>query len=150
MYGIYRIPLDNPTDISYHAYNNGGGNVFDYRYNTRWETGTALNVVNGVVACPGGYYAGGVLYGIGMGMPLDQEIGNDSMGSAFSNGTWHISKPCLFEGPYLLGTRNSYSRDHTAIYLQNLFLATINNLPTPVQKTADKTMKITYILREES
>ena len=30
------------------------------------------------------------------------------------------------------------------------YLATINNLPTPVQKTADKTMKITYILREES
>ena len=29
------------------------------------------------------------------------------------------------------------------------YLATINNLDTPVTKTADKTMKITYILREE-
>ena len=29
------------------------------------------------------------------------------------------------------------------------YLATINNLETPVTKTADKTMKITYILREE-
>lgn len=29
------------------------------------------------------------------------------------------------------------------------YLATINNLPAPVEKTADKTMKITYIIREE-
>ena len=29
------------------------------------------------------------------------------------------------------------------------YLATINNLDTPVTKTADKTMKITYILQEE-
>ena len=34
--------------------------------------------------------------------------------------------------------------------LDSPYLATINNLPAPVQKTADKTMKITYILREES
>lgn len=30
-----------------------------------------------------------------------------------------------------------------------VYLATINNLSKPVQKTADKTMKITYIIREE-
>ena len=36
------------------------------------------------------------------------------------------------------------------LLLNSPYLATINNLPTPVQKTADKTMKITYILREES
>jgi hypothetical protein len=36
------------------------------------------------------------------------------------------------------------------MFLDNAYLATINNLPTPVEKTADKTMKITYILREES
>lgn len=32
---------------------------------------------------------------------------------------------------------------------RNDYLATINNLDTPVTKTSDKTMKITYILREE-
>lgn len=36
------------------------------------------------------------------------------------------------------------------LLLNSPYLATINNLATPVQKTADKTMKITYILREES
>lgn len=35
------------------------------------------------------------------------------------------------------------------LLLNSPYLATINNLPTPVEKTADKTMKITYILREE-
>lgn len=40
-------------------------------------------------------------------------------------------------------------RMYTDEQLMTPYLATINNLPTPVQKTADKTMKITYILREE-
>lgn len=42
--------------------------------------------------------------------------------------------------------------DHSinaTILLDSTYLATINNLATPVEKTADKTMKITYILREE-
>lgn len=38
---------------------------------------------------------------------------------------------------------------YSKIMLMTPYLATINNLPTPVEKTADKTMKITYILREE-
>ena len=29
------------------------------------------------------------------------------------------------------------------------YLATINNLDAPITKTADKTMKITYILQEQ-
>ncbi len=34
-------------------------------------------------------------------------------------------------------------------YMMTNYLATINNLDTPVTKTADKTMKITYILQEQ-
>ena len=34
-------------------------------------------------------------------------------------------------------------------YMMCNYLATINNLDTPVTKTADKTMKITYILQEQ-
>ena len=34
------------------------------------------------------------------------------------------------------------------LYLYTPYLATINNLATPVIKTADKTMKITYTLME--
>lgn len=35
------------------------------------------------------------------------------------------------------------------LYLYTPYLATINNLGTPVIKTADKTMKITYTITEE-
>lgn len=35
------------------------------------------------------------------------------------------------------------------VYLYTPYLATINNLDTPVIKTADKTMKITYTITEE-
>ena len=34
-------------------------------------------------------------------------------------------------------------------YMMTNYLATINNLDVPVTKTADKTMKITYILQEQ-
>lgn len=51
---------------------------------------------------------------------------------------------------YYYNAPNAYSQCHLSVYLMTPYLATINNLPTPVQKTADKTMKITYILREES
>ena len=34
------------------------------------------------------------------------------------------------------------------LYLYTPYLATINNLSTPVIKTADKTMKVTYTLTE--
>lgn len=43
-----------------------------------------------------------------------------------------------------------YGYIRSRILLNSPYLATINNLATPVQKTADKTMKITYILREET
>lgn len=35
----------------------------------------------------------------------------------------------------------------SAIYRDSRYIATINNLTTPVVKTADKTMKVTYVLR---
>lgn len=35
------------------------------------------------------------------------------------------------------------------LFLITPYLATINNLGTPVIKTADKTMKITYTITEE-
>ena len=55
-----------------------------------------------------------------------------------------LTRHCYYYGD---STNTWYFAPH--IYLMTPYLATINNLPTPVQKTADKTMKITYILREE-
>jgi hypothetical protein len=52
----------------------------------------------------------------------------------------------VVQGSYTSTTASVYA----TLMLNSPYLATINNLPTPVQKTADKTMKITYILREEA
>ena len=45
---------------------------------------------------------------------------------------------------------SSYYYVYKELYLYTPYLATINNLGTPVIKTADKTMKITYTITEES
>lgn len=60
---------------------------------------------------------------------------------------------CFREGPYNLSFAMYPQSNFPATIILAIvapYLATINNLPTPVQKTADKTMKITYILREET
>lgn len=44
---------------------------------------------------------------------------------------------------------SSYYCVYKELYLFTPYLATINNLGTPVIKTADKTMKITYTITEE-
>ena len=43
-----------------------------------------------------------------------------------------------------------FTSSYRNIYMLAPYLATINNLPSAVVKTADKTMKITYTLTEES
>lgn len=56
----------------------------------------------------------------------------------------------VLEGVYAIRPyKESYGRIMTEVYLIAPYMATINNLASPVEKTADKTMKITYILREE-
>ena len=45
--------------------------------------------------------------------------------------------------------RSNDSYLYRELYLYTPYLATINNLGTPVIKTADKTMKITYTITEE-
>ena len=63
-------------------------------------------------------------------------------------GDWVVG---LFQyGPYLFSF-GGYDAKHTRqnLFLLTPYLATINNLETSVIKTADKTMKITYTIREE-
>lgn len=51
---------------------------------------------------------------------------------------------------FLTGWNGSYGNEYHISYLLTPYLATINNLSSAVVKTADKTMKITYTLTEES
>ena len=73
-----------------------------------------------------------------------------SQSQYYPNGVNNIAKPNVRVGPVLLGFTGTSSTVGVRMLLDNSYLATINNLQNPVQKTADKTMKITYILREES
>lgn len=50
---------------------------------------------------------------------------------------------------FLLGWGGSYGTEYRTMYLLTPYLATINNLPSAVVKTVDKTMKITYTLTQE-
>lgn len=55
-----------------------------------------------------------------------------------------LIKNVVFAGKY-----NSSSNKNDLFLLRTPIIITINNLATPVTKTADKTMKITYVLKED-
>lgn len=48
---------------------------------------------------------------------------------------------------HLLDNNNLFALGNTGIYRDPRYIATINNLDSAVTKTADKTMKVTYVLR---
>lgn len=53
-------------------------------------------------------------------------------------------------GPLMIGFGGYEEKFYNLLFLHTPYLGTINNLSTPILKTADKTMKITYTLTEES
>lgn len=72
---------------------------------------------------------------------------------ANSNPFSYSSTPVFQYGPYLLTfggyAHSGYYHARKNLFLLTPYLATINNLSTAVIKTADKTMKITYMVTEE-
>lgn len=62
----------------------------------------------------------------------------------------YLATPLFQYKNYLFGWGGSYGVDNRSAYILTPYLATINNLPSAVVKTTDKTMKITYTLTEES
>ena len=52
-------------------------------------------------------------------------------------------------GPFRIGYGMNSETLYKCLYLHTPYLGTINNLSSPILKTADKTMKITYTLTEE-
>lgn len=142
MYGVYAIPLENPTNITLLKFD---GNVgWRYKYQDTAEIGnTLVNDIGGVIVYLHAHIMGGKLIG-GSG------ASNSNTNRYYLGCLRGSGKPGIAFGPFIFGisTSNSYW-PNTDIYIQSCYLATINNLPTAVQKTADKTMKITYILREE-
>ena len=51
---------------------------------------------------------------------------------------------------YLVQWGGSYGNEYRTVYILTPYLASINNLSQTVEKTAEKTMKITYTLTQEA
>lgn len=147
MSGVYKIPLENPTNITLLEFEDGGTAYYDsaeYQSSTSYYNTTNVNEINGVIRYRSAYINGGILHRSSL-------YQDSSYGFQCLRG---CAKPGLKFGPYIFGIgsskwSSSYSNGRISTYLQSCYLATINNLATAVEKTADKTMKITYILREE-
>lgn len=151
---VVRINLGNPSDVTRIADPNDSiPTVTNYATGSR-RTSSQFNVVGNLIYYPGGYIRDGKAYPVST---KNTSSPSASDGSATPPGLKGSCKPGLTWGPYLLsydqqGTSSGAVSTFTMyrkVFLMTPYLATINNLDTPVTKTADKTMKITYILREE-
>jgi len=129
-YDLYKFEISNPANVTKFTRTNVG-NI----------NGCAKMIINGRI-----YY----------------ENGNDQLLIANTNSCEIMPPECksLFNSSYWLNV--TPVRNEPLLYFADLgtwstsgwymmcnYLATINNLSEPVTKTADKTMKITYILQED-
>lgn len=163
--GVYSINLENPSDIVLmecdfvvyaiaSSYNATSSSYAKQSINVTQVADTIM-YYNAYIRCGRIHKA---LYGTRTNtyIPFSQTSA-DSNAVSKNKGLAHCSGSLDPFGPYKVcvcsdqfysgGYDASYS--DVVIYLMTPYLATINNLDTPVTKTADKTMKITYILREE-
>lgn len=83
--------------------------------------------------------------------PKTWEIKRHPDGSTISNRKLYDTEN-IAPGVYLQFARNiqtaAAAYDYACIYISAIALMTINNLPSPVTKTAAQTMKVTYIIQE--
>ena len=128
-YQIYRFPLSDPTDVQAVTMHSDymqplcdahDGRLYCY-YRTR---GVVLNTdKNELFSC--------------------EAAGCDTASSGFSTTVPVLGEPAAPLRRYL-----SDNRIRTERVLRANYLATINDLPKAVEKTADKTMKVIYTLRK--
>lgn len=128
---VYRINLSNIVDITQYLYESGAISAGD-------NYSSLITAPSGVVLGPDFYISDKLIptvkFGDFQGNQLNY-IGGFINGCYLYN--WYYS--------YWSGSGN-YDRFNVALFPQ--YLATINNLSSPVTKTADKTMKITYTITE--
>lgn len=132
---VYKINLSQPTDI------------------TAIDISTVAEMVNGYSRYPRQYmmYVHGRVY-----LPTGWIDSDNTFNEATISWPDVGFMPAVYKKDqvYAFSFSRQGSSSTTQTYrirphLITPYLATINNLSKPVQKTADKTMKITYILREE-
>ena len=147
---VVKIDLGNPTNVT--VMENPSGTIQHMASYSRYGVygATVFNVVGDIVYFPGGYIEKDDIYPVAQGEGIDYYLSDVASNDVYPKGLKGGFGARLHYGPFMLmyDRQNDTIRRH--MFLMTPYLATINNLATPVQKTADKTMKITYILREES
>ena len=128
--GIYKINLANSTDVT----------LIEFGFTSEWtplcETGSCelyLTLIGDLII--GGDY-----------QITAEDTVVHTQGSARLN---NAATPLFQYKNFLVGWGGSYGNEYRTAYLLTPYLASINNLPSAVVKTVDKTMKITYTLTEE-
>lgn len=124
---FYSVPLEDPTDV---ATINKNGMTFTYVMDRHHGRIYAADKSRGYV--------------------LDtstMEISSFEVASSSEVGVLS-SISVIPEGPMVLRASTNSSDNSILPAVREPYLASINNLPTPVEKTASQTMKVTYTLRE--
>lgn len=146
--GIVKIELANPTNVIEMLHPEG--RIIEPTISNNDGSATCLNVNGNTVYFANGYIENDKI------IPAKQANITSSSYAAttsYPRGLRDGKNTGIRVGPFIIKYMVSVSGSSVMVYrfvlLMAPYLATINNLEKPVQKTADKTMKITYILREE-
>lgn len=157
--GVYSINLENPADIQLMECDFTISAIFPQTSslgNNYVAFGTNVIEMGDVIAYKNAYINGGKIHRAGCGTTSRVSLGvfqKHSVNKAMESNSVtraHYGPFFLTYYDFYYSYSNSYYHYYyPVVWLMTPYLATINNLETPVTKTADKTMKITYILREE-
>ena len=128
--GIYKINLANSTDVT----------LIEFGLTSEWtplcQTGSCELYLTLI---------GDLIIGGDFQITAEDTVVH-TQGSARLN---NAATPLFQYKNFLVGWGGSYGNEYRTAYLLTPYLASINNLPSAVVKTVDKTMKIAYTLTEE-
>lgn len=129
---IYKINANNPVDITKIELGfNSNFNYGRYTYNYLYEWGDYILGYDFIIN------------------NKDEVVKNAGKNNFSGEGLDYIKTVLIDIGPFKVGYSSSENTLYKTLYLHTPYLGTINNLSSPILKTADKTMKITYTLTEE-
>lgn len=129
--GIYKINLANQADVS----------LIDFGFTSKWKPLCDSGSCEVYMTLIGDIIVAGDF----------QILADDTVIQTAGEVKLEDAATPLFRyKEFLVGWGGSYGNEYRQHYLLMPYLASINNLGSPVVKTADKTMKITYTLTEES
>lgn len=129
--GVYRINLKNQADVS----------LISLGFTSKWQPLCEAGSCEVYMTLVGDVIVGGDF------QILDDDTVVQTAGSVKLQSA---ATPLFRYKEFLVGWGGSYGNEYRHHYLLMPYLATVNNLGSVLEKTADKTMKITYTLTEEA